>query len=100
MTFKRFLNKEYESDRKYKVYLINKNILENYEKILHGENIKGIIKNHQRFIVKMDLKSKYKNKHHTLQVLEQYANTNDKNIALNNLTNYMCNKHLFSTLKK
>jgi hypothetical protein len=91
----KFLNQIKESTRKQRLDLINKNLLANYEKILEGENIKGIINNQRRFITKMDLQNKYKNKHISVEVLEHYHNTKNKEIALNNLTNYLCNKHLF-----
>lgn len=91
----KFLNQIKESTRKQRLDLINKNLLANYEKILAGENIKGIINNQRRFITKMDLQNKYKNKHISVEVLQHYHNTKNKEIALNNLTNYLCNKHLF-----
>lgn len=90
-----FNNQQKEALRKYKLELINKNLLMNYEKILNNEPIKGIINNQRRFVVKMDLQSKYKNKHQSIQVLEHYNNTKNKNIALHQLSNYLTNKSIY-----
>ena len=88
-------NQQKETLRKYKLELINKNLLMNYEKILNNESIKGIINNQRRFVIKMDLQSKYKNKHSSIQVLEHYNNTKDKIIAINQLSNYLTNKSIY-----
>ena len=89
-------NQRKEDLRKYKVELINKNLLENYEKIINKENIKGIIYNQKRFVILMDLPGKYKNRHHSIDLLEQYHNSKNKSLALQLLENSLRNKKLFS----
>jgi len=95
MSVKIFNNQQNEALRKYKLELINKNLLINYQKILNNEPIKGIINNQRRFVIKMDLPGKYKNKHSSIKVLEHYNNTKNKTIALNQLNNYLSNKFIF-----
>jgi hypothetical protein len=89
-------NQRKEGLRKYKVELINKNLLENYEKIINKENIKGIINNQKKFVILMDLPGKYKNRHYSILLLEQYHNSKNKNLALQQLENSLRNKKLFS----
>ncbi len=84
-----------ESQRKYKLELIYKNLLVNYEKIIKKENLKSIIKNQRQFVVVMDLPGKYKNRHFSILLLEQYKNAKDKSQAFEQLTNSMRNKKLF-----
>lgn len=84
-----------ESKRKYKLELIYKNLLLNYEKIINKENLNSIIKNQRQFVVAMDLPGKYKNRHYSIILLEQYKNAKDKILAFEQLTNSMCNKKLF-----
>lgn len=89
-------NQRKEGLRKYKVELINKNLLENYEKIINKENIKGIINNQKKFVILMDLPGKYKNRHSSILLLEQYHNSKNKTLALQQLENSLRNKKLFS----
>ena len=90
-----FCKKTEETIRKYKLELINQNLLLNYKKILNNEPIKNIINNQYKCVINMNLKCKYKNKHITIQVLEHYKNTKNKHTALNNLTNYLSNKKIY-----
>lgn len=89
-------NQTFESLRKYKVELINAKLLENYEKILNKQSIKSIISNQKNFVVRMDLPGKYKNKHKSIILLEQYNNSKNKVLALHQLENSLRNKRLFS----
>jgi len=86
-----------EGLRKYKLELIYKNLLLNYERIIKKENLKSIIKNQRQFVVAMDLQGKYKNRHSSIILLEQYNNAKNKSIAFEQLTNSMRNKKLFRT---
>lgn len=89
-------NQLQEHLRKYKIELINKNLLENYEKIINKQNIKGIINNQRKFVISMDLPGKYKNRHSSILLLEQYNNCKNKSLALQQLENSLRNKKLFS----
>jgi hypothetical protein len=84
-----------ECQRKYKLELIHKNLLYNYERILKNENIKSVIKNQKQFVVAMDLPGKYKNRHSSILLLEQYKNAKNKTQAFEQLTNSMRNKKIF-----
>ena len=84
-----------ESQRKYKLELIYKNLLYNYERILKNENIKSVIKNQKQFVIAMNLPGKYKNRHFSILLLEQYKNAKNKSQAFEQLTNSMRNKKLF-----
>ena len=89
-------NQRKEDLRKYKLELINKNLLENYEKIINKENIKGIINNQRKFVILMDLPGKHKNLHYSILLLKQYNNSKNKSLALQQLENSLRNKKLFS----
>lgn len=93
MKVKRFIYQQNEAERKYKLELINKNLLLNYKKILNKEPIKGIINNQIRFVTRMDLRGK--KKHSSIKVLEDYNNSENKTIAFDQLTNYLSNKLIF-----
>lgn len=93
MKVKRFIYQQNEAERKYKLELINKNLLLNYKKILNKEPIKGIINNQIRFVTRMDLHGK--KKHSSIKVLEDYNNSENKTIAFDQLTNYLSNKLIF-----
>ena len=93
MKVKRFIYQQNEAERKYKLELINKNLLLNYKKILNKEPIKGIINNQIRFVTRMDLNGK--KKHSSIKVLEDYNNSENKTIAFDQLTNYLSNKLIF-----
>ena len=88
-------NQKREGLRKYKLDLINENLLKNYEKIINKENIKGIINNQKKFVIMMDLPGKFKNRHSSIILLEQYNNCKNKNLALQQLENSLRNKKLF-----
>ena len=89
-------NQEREYIREQHIDIINKNLLENYKKLINGENIKYLIKNHRKCIINMNLKKKYKNTYYTLSLLEHYQNTKNKSDALMHLTNAISNKVLFT----
>lgn len=84
-----------EGLRKFKLELIYKNLLLNYEKIIKKESLKSIIKNQRQFVVAMELPGKYKNRHSSILLLEQYKNAKDKSRAFEQLTNSLRNKKLF-----
>ena len=66
------------------------------KKILNKQSIKSIISNQKNFVVRMDLPGKYKNKHKSIILLEQYNNSKNKVLALHQLENSLRNKRLFS----
>ena len=80
----KYLNQINEEIRLYKVNLINNNLIENYNRILKGGvNMKGIIRNQEQMVKKMNFNSKRKN--WTIELLEHYNNCKNKNIGLTQL---------------
>ena len=85
-----------EGLRKYKLELIYKNLLYNYERILKNENLKSIIKNQTQFVISINLPGKYKNCHWSIVLLEQYKNSRNKSQAFDQLTNSIRNKKILN----
>jgi len=77
-----------------KHYLLNKHILECYDKLSKKENIHTLIKQHRRLISQLEIPGK--NKPKTLSILLNYANTKDKVLAFSIMTNTLNNRRLFS----
>lgn len=96
MQKKKSINQINNNIRVKKLELINNNLLNNYNRLLKQENIEILIKNQIRFVKSIELNSNYRKKHLTIILLENYKNTKNKTIALNNLTNTLCKKGIFS----
>lgn len=77
-----------------KYSLLNKHILECYDKLSKRENIHTLIKQHRRLISQLEIPGK--NKPKTLTILLNYANTKDKVLAYSIMTNTLNNRNLFS----
>ena len=77
-----------------KYCLLNKHILECYDKLSKRENIHTLIKQHRRLISQLEIPGK--NKPKTLTILLNYANTKDKVLAYSIMTNTLNNRRLFS----
>ena len=79
---------------KEKHYVLNKHILECYDKLQKQENIHTLIKQHKRLISQLEIIAK--NKPKTLSILLNYANCKDKVMAFSIMTNTLNNRRLFS----
>ena len=79
---------------KEKHYVLNKHILECYDKLSKQENIYTLIKQHKRLICQLEIPGK--NKPKTLSILLNYANCKDKVMAYSIMTNTLNNRRLFS----
>ena len=77
-----------------KHYLLNKHLLECYDKLSKRENIQTLIKQHKHLISQLEISGK--NKPKTLSILLNYANTKDKVLAYSIMTNTLNNRRLFS----
>tara|TARA_Y100000389_G_scaffold13632_1_gene12150 strand:+ start:5111 stop:5401 length:291 start_codon:yes stop_codon:yes gene_type:complete len=77
-----------------KHYLINKHLLECYNKIIAKENVGYLIRSHKSFINQLDFKSKKVAK--SLSLLQHYYNTKDKSTAFAVLTCSLANRGVFS----
>lgn len=93
---KTIYKQEYEFHNRTKRLFIKEHLLECYEKLVKGENIDTLIKQHKNFINSFNLIGKKKNTFKTLEYLIQYKNTKNKPIALYNFTNALNNLKLFS----
>ena len=84
------IKEHYEKVRREK---IKENLLDCLKDINDKININTVIKKHKKYIETQNLlgKSKYK----TLELLIHYKNTNNKQIAINNLICAMVNLKLF-----
>jgi len=77
-----------------KHYILNKHLLDCYNKIIAKENVLHLIRSHKKLINQLDIKSKKKSK--TLSFLQQYYNTKDKSTAFAILTCSLANRGVFS----
>ena len=77
-----------------KHYIINKHLLDCYNKIIAKENVLHLIRSHKQLLNQLDIKSKKKPK--TLSFLQHYHNTKDKSTALAILTCSLANRGVFS----
>ena len=77
-----------------KHYLLNKHIVECYDKLLKKESICALIKQHKRLISQLEIIGK--NKPKTLSILLNYASCKDKVMAFSIMTNTLNNRKLFS----
>jgi hypothetical protein len=75
---------------------IKENLIESYKRLVKGENINLIIRQHKKLINQMELNGKNKNKYKTINLLTHYKNTSDKTLALITLTNALNNKGLLA----
>ena len=73
-----------------KHYILNKHLLDCYNKIIAKENITYLIRSHKSLINQLKKKPK------TLTLLQHYHNTKDKSIALAILTCSLANRGVFS----
>ena len=88
-------NQEYEYMRQIKLDRINLDLLDCYNKLIAGENIDILIRLHKKFINKMKMNGKNKNKYKTMDFLIHYRNTRDKITAIRLLTCCLNNRGLF-----
>ena len=77
-----------------KQYMINKHLLECYNKIIAKENVSYLIRSHKCFINQLDIKSKKIPK--SLTLLQHYHNTKDKSTAFAVLTCSLAKRGIFS----
>lgn len=77
-----------------KYYVLNKHILECYDKLQKQESIYALIKQHKRLISQLEIIGK--NKPKTLSILLNYASCKDKVMAFSIMTNTLNNRKLFS----
>ena len=87
-------NRVKAADLKDKHYLLNKHIVECYDKLQKQESIYALIKQHKRLISQLEIIGK--NKPKTLSILLNYASCKDKVMALSIMTNTLNNRKLFS----
>ena len=85
-------NKDYI--RQLKSDVINRDLLDCYNRIIEKQNIDAIIQSHKRCIHRAGIISK--NKYRTLTLLQHYRNTQNKSAALVLLTNSLNNRRIFS----
>ena len=88
-------SQEDEYVRKIKVDEINIDLLNCYNKLLKGENINLLIRDHTKLITKMEFIGKNKNKYKSLNILQHYKNTKNKSLAIMVLANTLNNQSLF-----
>ncbi len=86
-------NQTKEYVRVQKKALIDRDLLDCYNRILEKQNVNAIIRSHRARINRMDLHGK--NKYKTLKILEHYNNTQDKTTAMSILTNSLNNSGIF-----
>ena len=88
----------YEDDNKTKRELIKDDLLECFEKIIKGEKIENIIKNHKKYINSLKLLGKKKYK--SVGILEFYKNSYEKDLnkAYSNLLCYLNNNNLLKDI--
>ena len=80
--------------RQLKVEVINRNLLDCYNRIIEKQDIDAVIKSHKSCINRIGIISK--NKYRTLTLLQHYKNTRNKSRAFALLTNSLNNRRIFS----
>ncbi len=85
-------NREYQHFCKKEI--INRNLLDCYNRLLEKQDPASVIRSHRACINNMNIQGK--NKYNTVRFLEQYKNTDDKTLALSVLTNTLSNRCIFS----
>ena len=70
---------------------VRENLLECYHKLCNGADIIFLIREHKKFIDRLQLISKNKSKYKTITYLERYKNTINKASAMMVLTNTLNN---------
>ena len=86
---------DYEYKRQIKLNKINENLLDCYNKLVAGENIDILIRLHKKFINKMQMNGKNKNKYKTIDFFIHYKDTKDKRTAMRLLTCCLNNRGIF-----
>jgi hypothetical protein len=94
-------SQEYEFIRERKSDMINEHLLECYNRLIKKEDINLLIRLHKKFITKMQMNGKNKNKYKTIDYLVHYRNTINKNrkneeMALRILMCCLNNRGIFS----
>ncbi len=87
-------NQKREYVRSCKKELIDRDLLDCYNRLVEKHNPEYVIRSHKACINRMDIYGK--NKYKTLQLLEHYKNTEDKTAALSILACSLNNRGLFS----
>lgn len=85
-------NREYQ--RLCKKEIINRNLLDCYNRLLEKQDPASVIRSHRACINCMNIQGK--SKYNTVKFLEQYKNTEDKILAFSILTNTLSNRGIFS----
>lgn len=95
---KKKYNYFYEDDNKIKRELIKDDLVECFEKIINGEKIENVIKNHKKYINNLKLSGKKQYK--SLGILEFYKNSYEKQPykAYMNLLCYLNNNNLLKDI--
>ena len=95
---KKKYNYFYEDDNKTKRELIKEDLLKCFEKIINGEKIENIIKNHKKYINSLKLLGKKQYK--SVGILEFYKNSYKKQPykAYSNLLCYLNNNNLLKDI--
>ena len=86
---------DYEYMRQIKLDKINQNLLDCYNKLVAGENVDILIRSHKKFINKMQMNGKNKNKYKTVNFFIHYKDTKDKTTAMRLLTCCLNNRGIF-----
>jgi hypothetical protein len=74
--------------------LIDRDLLDCYNRLMEKQNPESVIRSHKLCINRMDIHGR--NKYKTLRLLEHYRNTEDKSIALSVLTSSLNSLGIFS----
>ena len=80
--------------RQLKAEVINRNLLDCYNRIIEKQDIDAVIRSHKSCINHVGIIGK--NKYRTLSLLQHYNNTRNKSAALVLLTNSLNNRRIFS----